>query len=140
MQCKLLILRCYILLWWYFWLNFDTCNCWICKWQWDETPLLALVLVPYVTMSSSDLLKVMGYFWGLKHKNGRNFSRPSSGIQNLHFAKNCSKTTNTAAYIGSHHKLDDQNKEPMIDTKIFRWAIYCRPHTPCTTPPCVGLF
>ena len=36
-------------------MNFDTCNCWICKWQWDEIPLLALFLVLYLTMSSSDL-------------------------------------------------------------------------------------
>ena len=38
-----------------------------------------------------------GYFWGLKNiKMVETFP----GIQNLHFAKNWSKTTNTAAYIG----------------------------------------
>ena len=26
---------------------------------------------------------------------------------------------NTDAYMGSHHQLDDQDKEPMVDTKII---------------------
>ena len=62
-------------------------------------------------------------FWGLKHsEKGRIFSTPSSHKQSSYFAKKKMVSSGLKKALphtlSHHHQLDDQDKEPMIDTII----------------------